>query len=820
MQSGVSSFSGSSDNSQLSLNLQNNAPVAGNYGVPVWTKDHYKSQYKAPPYLSNYVPGLRDASAQVSAERRKLDNEKALIAYYSSKIHVSRHDSIISGCSNPSVGSDNSRRSARMKHALKSTHKTFGDHGSPLRCAHDESKYSPEVFSKGYLNYCSKLPLPVLESTKLLKRHNMWIPMTRWDIRDKNSESEGPSLSHHDGNKEEDSRLFTDVKIHPADYPSNQNTFVGSMTIPPLFGEMKLPPFAYQCTVDLDDNIYTLGGLTSSYLYSDEAPDLSSFHVDGVPNLPPPLLDNVVNNPCMVNNHDLYVISSSSSRVQKPTTTGQVPPPLLCMTGSVLTKRHIFYYGGFEIKTETTVDEQTGKFFLKKRAYLHNTAYILDVVTFKFTKVELVAQPTKFNAYPATVPRFGHAQVSVQLSPTTTLKCAACSASSSSESKTDESKPENIGASSPISQPLDLRSQSETSLTAEKVINTKLSNSLNSGVFTVIVMGGYRQINEDEYETLNDLWKLEVTVTARGKRNYFKFADTALATPFARVLNEHEGGTWPGARAFQACEVYDTELLKTYSSKPKLLENLRANFCIEPETLSPGVMSPGEKAPSLTRRSELYENHHIHAYGDSTCSGAWNHKSNANTQFTGKTLLVHGGSDKEHVYGDMWWFDLDNEEWTLVPTYVKRTDSKCHSNEVQLPLVGHTLVRIASNAVLTGGLSQEDVDKLWSRNKTQSDPNPALPPSLTGALHLLDLSSLVLKPFLLGTDPNEIQRARNIGWPEVLRFICAPGMHKNGFVYLVGGMMFNISKVEELYLRGTMTVFILPIITTPKVVTI
>ena len=176
-----------------------------------------------------------------------------------------------------------------------------------------------------------------------------------------------------------------------------------------------------------------------------------------------------------------------------------------------MTKRHIFYYGGIEIKTETTVDEQTGKFFLKKRAYLHNTAYILDIVTFKFTKVELVAQPTEYNAYPATVPRFGHAQVSVHMNTgNSATKCSVCAAANP-EIKDEH---ENMIDCSSASQPSDIRSQSESSLLAEKASNNKLSNSLNSGVYTIIVTGGYRQINEDDYEALGDLWKIEVTVTA------------------------------------------------------------------------------------------------------------------------------------------------------------------------------------------------------------------------------------------------------------------------------------------------------------------
>ncbi|CAI6900870.1 ANL_collapsed_G0053630.mRNA.1.CDS.1 [Saccharomyces cerevisiae] len=52
---------------------------------------------------------------------------------------------------------------------------------------------------------------------------------------------------------------------------------------------------------------------------------------------------------------------------------------------------HIFLYGGFEIKSETQVDDK-GRYFIRKEL-LNNTGYILDTVTFNFSKIELVAPP-------------------------------------------------------------------------------------------------------------------------------------------------------------------------------------------------------------------------------------------------------------------------------------------------------------------------------------------------------------------------------------------------------------------------------------------
>ncbi|SCU84182.1 LANO_0C00672g1_1 [Lachancea nothofagi CBS 11611] len=818
MSSGVSSGLDSSDNSEVSLNGARNGPSGGLSGIPGWTKDVYSQQYMGLPFLSNYVSVMRNELMDIPAERRKAENERTLMAYYSSKVHTSRHGSVVSGFSNPSISSDSSRKSARMKHAMKSSDRVFSEHRTPLRGASDESKYTPEVFSKGYVNYCSKLPIPTLENTEQIRSHNMWIPIMKRGIAAKNPKHEGLSLLQNPSETTSKlSRFNTDFSISREEDAIDKNIFVGSTNIPPLFGEIKLPPFAYQCTVDLGDSIYTLGGLTPSYYYSDEIPDLNSYYVDGVPNLPPPLLESIVNNPSMVNNHDLYVLSSSSFRVQKPTMTGQIPPPLLCMTGSALTKRHIFFYGGFEIKTETMIDESTGNFYLKKSACLSNRAYILDVITFKFTKVELVAQPTKFNTCPNIESRFGHSQVSLKAN--NSLKCAVCSAASNSEIKSDIHKRETELLSSPLSQPLDMRSQSESSFFTERNVQNKFSSSVNSRVHTILVIGGYRQVRCDDYETLNDLWKIEVTVLARGKRNYFKFADTALATPFSKLPVDTEGETWPARRAFHACEIYDTELLRRQSSETKLLENLKANFHIEPEHMPP--VNPKEKPQSVKNRSEACEQyqHLHHVLNDQHSVPTWqNQKYNSGGRGVGQTLVVHGGSDKTFVYGDLWWFDLETEVWTRVETYQSGQRRRKENQGIDLTLVGHKMVQASSNAIFLGGFTQKDVEEHWQIKNTGHFKRFGTLTSFPASLHLLDLNSLEFEILCVGEEhQQEREDGVTLKLSDALRLISTCPVQKNGFLHLVGGFLCNSRDVREIQLRGTFTTCILPVITTPKI---
>lgn len=90
------------------------------------------------------------------------------------------------------------------------------------------------------------------------------------------------------------------------------------MIIPSLFSEDKLPALTYHCSVELNGNIYIFGGLMPCYSYEEDAPMLNDFFVDGIKNLPPPLLPQVINNPSMVNNPHLYVASIPSCRFSKP----------------------------------------------------------------------------------------------------------------------------------------------------------------------------------------------------------------------------------------------------------------------------------------------------------------------------------------------------------------------------------------------------------------------------------------------------------------------------------------------------------------------
>lgn len=226
-------------------------------------------------------------------------------------------------------------------------------------------------------------------------------------------------------------------------------------------------------------------------------------------------------------------------------------------------------------------------------------------------------------------------------------------------------------------------------------------------------------------------------------------------------------------------------------------------------------MSPGEQPASLSRHS------HQHIYGDTSSYGILhNHNAKPGLLHSGKTMVMHGGSDKSHVYGDMWWFDLDSEQWTEVSTYSKNFNSQNALNSFDLTLVGHKLVRIASSAVIVGGMNQEDVNNHWGGGEIIEESKVKHNGSHFATLHFLDLNSQIFEHFYVGSGSSQGTEASLARWADQVRLVSTSAMYENGFLHLVGGFWCDMKNTEELYLRGTFTTCILPIITNPKLVSI
>ncbi|CCH61134.1 hypothetical protein TBLA_0E00730 [Henningerozyma blattae CBS 6284] len=430
------------------------------------------------------------------------------------------------------------------------------------------------TYSSYYGNLLAATPL--LDDASL-KSHTMWLPTVRRNFRQFLIDAKEPESNYY---SDKTTAIFNQAS---SVIPQRYDSFSGGTSIPSMFGKEKLPALSYHCTVSMDDNIFILGGLMAFHRYDEEIPNLDDFIVNGLENLPPPFLPEIINNPCMVSNPFLFVKSITYCSVKRQEVTGTIPPPLLGLKGTRLTPRYIFFYGGMEIITETTINSQ-GKYIINHSSILNNNGYILDTMLFKFSKIELVANPATpvYSNYSTLFPRLGHVLVSVgnknedsnntinsnsnsnnkstgqtsnsansfahfdQVSTTTSSFSLTSSNSASSKNSSTTSSTNNSDRSKKSS---NSQQQSIPQLTPQQLshqqqifnYNLNLRNSIKqnasisnkSTINCIYIFGGYCQLDVDRYEAMNDLWRIEIPILNRGKRGYYEFPTNATATPLA-----------------------------------------------------------------------------------------------------------------------------------------------------------------------------------------------------------------------------------------------------------------------------------------------
>lgn len=872
----------------------------------------YNNGYRPLDYLTNYTSLLTTVSDKVQTKKIKRENENQLRKYYESKRTISfsthRHSSIVSGSENSITPTERSKVELFVDqflscavneidpyqlsedasiHSSKLNNPSFenmvedsmfgnrkysesrlygpfdeNENNDPLEgswCDKNETRRAvKEAFSSSYYKYYKKLLTVDLKDFNILKRHNLWIPSMRNNCKDLLV-----------GNYQPKDNIFKDKScplfVKGIDYiPPIYDSFTGSSVMRSIFSEFKLPSLTYQCSIEFNNHIFMLGGLMGCHRYDEEGPNLDEYYVDGIKNLPPPLLPSVINNPSMIDNPHLYVLSIESSRLSRPEMTGQIPPPMCCMTASKLTERHIFFYGGFEIKTETLCDDN-GNYYIKKRAFLNNTGYILDTVAFKFTKVEINAQSYQFVKYPTFAPRFGHMQLSVTdvegqvetsrensditIDSNITYRAngnpqrshsqkSECSSNRNNNSLRHHSYSNNFMGTAIVEAKAD--SSSTTGKTEDNDLpqpsrimsptnSVKMNNgNHNSNIYTILIFGGYRQTCDDKYEAMNDMWRLDIKITSRGKRSYLEFADTVIASKIP-IDTDVESG--PPARAFFAYSLPYVCLLCSSSLETKLLKRLNENFKVElgqskpcqnksstpifpniphSKTHNPAIRSNSESESETEskisinsgfRKADLKLQDHSTHYLQKSSS-------------RGRTIVIQGGSNNLNVFGDMWWFDLDSLKWTPIQTYAKSTKDCGGLVPINMKQVGHVMTNVGYMAVCLGGLTQEEIFKIYKEEN--SKPRSFNDNIGNDMLNIFDLSTQVLQ----GREVQEnldsyddsvvVSKGSNFKSSQVT---CVAGsvVESDGTVFLVGGLGARRSgEGSTFYLRGTILEFILP----------
>lgn len=787
------------------------------------------------------------------------------------------------------------------------------------RCEH--GFFVSADFTSPYLKYFKKLLTVNLRDFDVLKKHNLWVPAVANDVQSlvmgKSHPSSNEYLKGLYANKT--SPLFVS---NPRYIPSFFDAQTGSTILPSLFSEYKLPPLVYSCAIEFNDQVIILGGLMPCYRNNSEIPDLSKFYMDGIKNLPPPLLPSLINNPAMISNPYIYSYSVNSSRISRLEVTGFTPPPLLCMTASKLTDRHICLYGGFEIKTESSYDEKNDRMYVRRSAFLNNTVYVLDTVSFKFTKIEIIAQPYQSSKYPGFSPRFGHMQISVSnmvdvaslastdtegdtsspvvLSTTSTkdggetgasvTSATAATGSGGCDTKSSDgvtssrgdskqtsgadqsqSKLEDQGGNStaPPSHPPLLKNTSNYSIGAASVNGTSVagtgansSGHLPPRMYTIVIFGGYKQTGDDKYEAMNDMWRLDLKVLARGKKGYLKFADTVTAV---RIPVSSDEDSWPSSRAFFAYAAPDVKLFGKSTLESDLLKRLDEGFKIEYDFIDDyyqklrpmssaishqygGGTNVGGNNPTNSSRNSVTVDTNVgraDVIDDASTAPripATNTIQPISQRFSeynrnsriphpeqdgrGRKFIIHGGASNTEVLGDMWCFDLDTLKWFKFRTGVppdNHGDASCFiTKDRSIKLVGHTMIPSGSAGICVGGLSQEAVDYFYKkRSSSGTAPVYRKPKFGNSFINVFDLSSEYLKIrrsfssdqdrewLYLADDLNEIFTEAYATEYDVISATGAV-VESHGSILISGGCLIFRHRIEDIYLRGALIEFPLP----------
>lgn len=861
-------------------------------------RSHYKERYHSLEYISNYVSVFDQAMSDNIDSKIRKENETLLKKYYESRKPftfanfrqgsvISSSDSstgftertktygflndFVSNCVNEvdpytlkmtvrnrqsalnMVNIDDERKSKDGLYDFENTtdEDCNGRSSGGFQYSSERLEILRSRSTRSYFKYYKKLLTVDLRDSDVLKRHNLWMPMITKKFRFllvPNTEAEDTSFttpvpaylqpSDLDIFQKKTCPLF----INGTDcVPKSYDTFSGSSVVTSIFSEYKLPSLSYHCSVELNDQLFIVGGLMACHRYDEEAPDLKDFYVDGIENLPPPLLPELINNPSMISNPHLYCVSLTSSRLTRPDISGYIPPPLVCTQGCKLTERHIFFYGGFEIKSETQVDEK-GRYFIRKRAFLNNTGYILDTVTFNFSKIELAAPPYQFAIYNNFSPRFGHMQTSV---------------SNANNNSANENTPSSTKGRRSISPYCrgngeykidDLVGSSESKDylpggSMSNITNPRSSDSLPpktcspgkhtcSSVNTILIFGGYSQTGDDKYEAMNDMWKIDIPVISRGKRNYYKFADTVTATKIP-VIDDPE--LWPSRRAFSACCVPDYFTKDAEPIETRLLRNLRNDFSIDVE-IQPGNKPSQPLFPNIPHsrkeKKNGHESKHASSSGNSTSEES-SSKSPRNTTSSpptspkhtpllnglkkgtsfGRTVAFHGGSDGYNVCCDMWWFDFDSEKWTKIDLYAKTQNESDGMVPIKLCMVGHSMTTVGHTVMFIGGLRQGDVDRLYRDEPLPKEIISGVPLG-SGVINVVDLDTQCLQGCKLvrsdGDTKDSVVMDAHVGTPHQVLTVAGTIALVNGTMTLVGGVAADRRNISKLYMRGAVLQFILP----------
>ena len=794
-----------------------------------------KSEYKIIPYISNYYNIIEilkqidynleeDEISKIHASL-KIENEILLKDYY--------HESILQL---PKKTQD--KKSATKESHVKKTcgidilEKLLTNNNVPINNINYYDKTLTGIHSNmisvastsAYVRYYGKVELTAIAGWDIVKNHLLWIPSFHTQFRD--------ILLYNKRNEKYDPNKKTSLMtIDGENYiPKQFDSYYGASSIPSTFGAAKLPNLVYHCSISTDEQMYILGGMFPCYKYDEEFPNLDSFVVEGIPNLPPPFLPKIINHPAFIGNPFLFAVNPLTSTVRTHKLDGDIPPPTIGMAASLLTDRYIFYYGGVEIKTESSFCKKTKKIIVKKRFYFNEMGYILDTIRLRFTKMKLGPVHSKTERFSQMYPRFGHLQVSVKKEDDkiseSPLHFRHMHTQSYPFHKDHHFKYHDLKHYDTTSSSECHESIGSTNESTKSFFETNQSYSFSA---TVYIFGGYKQVNDSKFQALNDMWKIHIPIHHIGKNGFCIFGETVFPTCLNTSttdtnlcpVNDSELSI-PSERAFMSYCVYNDIPGSSYSNfEIDLLENLRRNFKI---SLSESL---AKKVLHTSNRDSSHSNHSNDRSPKLSCSDYYTNITHA-SNVPHRTLIMHGGSNNLEVQGDMWWFDMETEKWQKVDTYAnlkQEEDQPCEEAPLlNMRLVGHSMANIGSLVSMGGGMMQSDVDTLYDVQPEyrHKDYEKALFEGVPIGSHIfrtIDIRTQFIinrtVSFcswdkertipLTSTNPKDIHGLMLI----VGSTICKSG----GRYVMVGGITSRRSNLKDFYLRGTLLNITVPAVT-------
>jgi hypothetical protein len=168
-------------------------------------------------------------------------------------------------------------------------------------------------------------------------------------------------------------------------------------------GKFDVPKLCFQNHFEFDHYNYTFGGLCISEgselteLGIPRETPLDKISVYFPTELPPFLPVSLFANPLMCQNQHFYKFNSIRSTLTflDNIADHEYPRHLNSMESCQISKRHVFFFGGFILKvTSVNYDPDIDRWIIHKRLTLNEDGYILDLITLKFTKIDLKPQDT------------------------------------------------------------------------------------------------------------------------------------------------------------------------------------------------------------------------------------------------------------------------------------------------------------------------------------------------------------------------------------------------------------------------------------------